>query len=279
MRQKILILGAKGMLGHELAEVFSEQNPILWDREDLDIVGKKDVENKLLEVKPTLIINAAAYTNVDGAETNGDLAVKINGYAVGHLAEVAKNLGAILVHYSTDYVFDGKKKDGYMESDQPNPINVYGQSKFLGEKLLLEKGDMYYLIRSSWIYGKNGKNFVDTILNKALTEEFLSVVNDQFGKPTYAKDLAYATKKLIDQMKPCGIYHLVNETDTGGVSWLDFADLAISIKGLDAEVRPCATKDFPSPTKRPKYGVLINTKFQRLRNWQESLTDYLENKN
>ncbi len=275
MDQKVLILGANGMLGHELAEVFFENNPILWDKAELDITKKEDVFKKLSDLKPTLIINSAAYTDVDGAESNVDLAMKINGEAIGYLAEAAKALGAIFIHFSTDYVFDGEKKQGYIESDKPNPINVYGESKLLGENLLQEKGEMYYLIRSSWLYGKNGKNFVDTILNKAKTEKFLSVVNDQIGHPTYSKDLAEAVKNLIEKSMPCGIYHLSNETEDFGVSWYDFAKRAISIKALNTEIRPCATKDFPRPAKRPKFGALVNTKFVKLRDWQTALADYL----
>jgi dTDP-4-dehydrorhamnose reductase len=272
---KIIILGAKGMFGHDLADVFKKENPILWDKDDLDITKENEVRDKIADIRPTLIINAAAYTDVDGAQTNSDLAMKINGNAVGYLAETAKNLGAILVHYSTDYVFDGKKKDGYVESDKPNPLNIYGQSKFLGEKLLLEKGEMYYLIRSSWLYGKNGKNFVDTIIAKAKKEKFFTVVDDQYGRPTYAKDLAQATKELVDQMKPCGIYHLVNETPIGGISWFNFAEKIISLTGLETEVKPCKTKDFPRPAKRPMYGSLINTKSNQLRDWENALADYL----
>lgn len=277
MEQKTLILGAKGMLGQALARVFASQNPILWDFGDLDITNEKKVREKLLALKPTLILNATGFTDVDGAETNKELAVKVNGKAVGYLAKIAKELGAILVHYSTDYVFAGEKKEGYKEDDQPNPISAYGYSKFLGEKELAENGEMYYLIRSSWMFGQAGqKNFVQKILAKAEYEKEIRVVNDQFGRPTYANDLAKKTKEIIDSFKPCGIYHLTNQTPAGGITWYDLAKKAVELKGLKTKVVPCQAKDFPKPAKRPKHGVLLNTKLEPLRDWQEALQEYLQ---
>ena len=276
MEQKTLILGAQGMLGHALSEVFKDKNPILWDRTDLDIANQEEVGKKLLTLKPTLIINAAAYTDVDGAEKNQKLANAINGEAVGYLAEVAKELGAIIVHYSTDYVFDGTKKAGYQEDDLPSPVGAYGASKFLGEKLLLKNSEMYYLIRSSWLFGEDGaKNFVKKILTKAKNQSSLKVVNDHFGKPTYAKDLARRTREIIDSQKPCGIYHVTNETPEGGITWFDLAKKAIELKGLKTEVVPVAAKEFPQAAKRPQYAALINTKLEPIRSWEEALKEYL----
>ena len=280
MAQKILILGAQGMLGQALNKVFVDKNPILWDLSELDITDKEEVEKKLKKLKPTLILNASGFTDVDGAETNETKAMAVNGQAVGYLAPVAKALGAIIVHYSTDYVFAGERKEGYKEDDIPNPISVYGKSKLLGEKLLQEKGEMYYLIRSSWMFGEFGlKNFVKKILTKAAKEGSLKVVNDHFGKPTYAKDLAGQTRKIIEEMKPCGIYHVTNETKAGGITWYDLAKLAIEIKGLNCQVVPCGAEEFPQPAKRPKYAALINTKLPPTRDWQEALADYLKNLN
>lgn len=272
----ILILGAQGMLGHALSEVFADKNPVLWDLSDLDITDENQGREKLLELKPTLIINAAGYTDVDGAEKNIELANAVNGEAVGCLAKVAKELGAILVHYSTDYVFDGKRQEGYKEDDLPGPLSAYGNSKYLGEKLLQQEGEMYYLIRSSWLFGEFGnKNFVQRILTKAKNQRKLKVVNDHFGKPTYAKDLARRTREIIDQMKPCGIYHVTNETPEGGITWFDLAKKAIELKGLSTEVIPCQADEFPQPAKRPQYAALINTKLEPLRDWEEALKDYL----
>ncbi len=276
--RRILILGALGMLGRALAEEFRDKNPILWGKADLDIADQKEVRKKLLALKPTLIINAAAYTDVDGAEKNHELANIINGEAVGYLAKVAKELGAIMVHYSTDYVFAGIKKAGYQEDDLPNPISAYGASKFLGEKLLLKNGEMYYLIRSSWLFGQDGeKNFVKKILTKAKNQSKLEVVNDHFGKPTYAKDLAKMTRKIIEEMKPCGIYHITNETPAGGITWYEFAKKAVELKGLKTKVVPAAAKEFPQAAKRPQYAALINTKLETMRSWEEALKEYLNN--
>jgi len=154
-------------------------------------------------------------------------------------------------------------------------LNVYGQSKLQGEELLQQKGEMFYLIRSSWLYGENGKNFIDTILTKAGQEPKLKVVNDQFGKPTYTKDLARKTREIIDQMKPCGIYHVTNKTKEGGISWYELAKRAVELKNLKCEVVPCSTFEFPRPAKRPKYSALVNTKLGPVRHWREALKEYL----
>src|SRR3989338_6689702 len=274
--QKVLILGAKGMLGRALAEAFSDLQPVLWDQFDLDITDAEEVREKLLALKPTLILNAAAYTDVDCSEKNIDLAMAVNGTAVGYLAKTAKNLGAILVHYSTDYVFDGAKKEGYKEDDSPNPLSAYGNSKLLGENLLKEKGEMYYLLRASWLFGEGGaKNFVRRILTKAEKERKLKVVADRFGKPTYAKDLAKRTREIIKSQKPCGIYHLTNETPAGGITWFDLAKKAIEIKGLKKKIELCASAEFPQPARRPQYAALINTKLEPMRSWEEALAEYL----
>jgi len=276
MEQKILILGANGMLGHALAEIFADQNPILWDSADLDITKADQVKTKLAELKPTLILNAAAYTDVDCAERNKELANSVNGYGVGYLAKAAKELGAILVHYSTDYIFDGKNKNGYKENDPTNPISAYGFSKQLGEQQLQQNCEMYYLIRSSWLFGEyGGKNFVKRILTKAQNQRKLKVVNDHFGKPTYAKDLAAKTREIINQQKPCGIYHVTNETMPEGISWYDLAKKAVELVGLKTEVVPCSSAEFPQPAKRPKYAMLVNTKLKPMRSWEEALEEYL----
>ncbi|MFA6215176.1 MAG: dTDP-4-dehydrorhamnose reductase [Patescibacteria group bacterium] len=276
MEQKILILGAKGMLGQQLAQAFADKNPVLWDRADLDITDEMQVKEKLTALKPTLIINAAAYTDVDCAEKNIELANSINGLAIGYLAKAAKELGAVLVHYGTDYVFDGSKKEGYNETDLPNPISAYGRSKLLGERLLQQNGEMYYLIRSSWLFGEFGpKNFVNRILTKAEKERKLKVVNDHFGRPTYAKDLAKKTREIIDQQLPCGIYHFTNSTKPGGITWYDFAKKAVELRGLKTKVVPCSSTEFPQPAKRPQFAALNNTKTEPLQSWEEALREYL----
>jgi len=263
------------MLGRALSSVFSDYDLTLWDMADVDITDREILEQKVFTLRPELIINAAAYTDVDGCEENEDSAVQVNGLAIGYLAAIAKKIGSILVHYSTDYVFDGKDKDGYAEDAKPNPVNAYGRSKLRGEEELVKKGDKYYLLRTSWLYGDNGKNFIETILTKAVESDNLRVVDDQFGKPTYTLDLAQKTREIIEQGKPFGIYHVTNETKAGGISWYEFAQAAIRLKGLAAQVEPCATEEFPRPAKRPQYSALVNTKLEPMRGWEEALKEYL----
>ena len=283
---KTIIIGARGMLGQELKKIFQDWNPICWDQAEIDIIDKKNVNEKIFEIKPKLVINAAAYTNVDGAETNRDLAMKVNGYGVGNLAEACKKVNAILIHYSTDYVFDGKNLEGYKEDDQPkNPINVYGESKLLGEKMLRENTDRFYLIRLSWLFGKFGKNFVETMLQLAEKNEIIKVVNDQRGKPTFALDLAKKTRSLVEEKFPFGIYHITNE---GACSWHEFAKEIFKIvqtqkaKPRDfacenIKVIPVSSKEFPTAAKRPAWSILINTKLPLSRPWQKALEEYLKN--
>ncbi|MDX9893272.1 MAG: dTDP-4-dehydrorhamnose reductase [Patescibacteria group bacterium] len=280
MEQKVLILGANGMLGHDLSRVFANQNPFLWDQTDLDITDQIAVEKKLADLHPTVIINAAAYTNVDGAETDAQAAFKINADAVGYLAQTAQTLGAILVHFSTEYVFDGKNKTGYREDSQIGPLNVYGHSKVSGEELLIKNCEMYYLIRSSWLYGHSpqigkprGLNFVETMLKLAAEGRPLKVVNDQFGSPTYTVDLALQTRNIIEQFKPCGIYHVTN---SGVCSWYDFAAEVFKLKGLAVDLQPIKSQDYPLATSRPQYSILLNTKLDPLRSWNDALKDYLQ---
>lgn len=274
---KVLILGANGMLGYDLIKVFSKNKSykiFTSSKEDLDITNKKGVQDKITNLKPDIVINAAAYTDVDGCETNKKLCMEVNGRAVGYIAQACKAQDSILVHFSTDYVFNGKKKQGYKEDEkQIDPINVYGQSKAEGEKELQKHTDKFYLIRTSWLYGKNGKNFVDTMLNLAKKRDRLKVVADQHGKPTYTLDLAISTKELIESQKPFGIYHLINENET---TWYDFAKKIFEIAKIKIQIKPCTSDEFPRPAKRPYYSSLINTKFPSLRPWQEALFDYLK---
>lgn len=269
---RILILGAKGMLGTELSSVLGDLNPTLWDQEDLNITQESAVRNKITVLNPELIINAAAYTDVDGAETNQDTANQINGKAVEILGVVANKIGAVLVHYSTDYVFDGRNKKGYKEDNATNPINAYGKSKLLGEKAIKKNCQKYYLIRTSWLFGKHGKNFVKTIIQLGKSKKEIKVVADQFGQPTYTVDLALKTRELVEAKKEYGIYHITNE---GITSWYDFTREIFRQIGLTVKVTPVATSEFPRPARRPEYSILINTKLTPMRSWKEALGDYL----
>ena len=272
---KILILGYKGMLGHEFVDVFKKGNElVLWDRDQIDISQKEEVIKKVGELKPDIVINAAAYTAVDDAESNKDLAYQVNGYAVGFLATVCKEINALLVHFSTDYVFDGENHLGYKENHPYQPLNMYGKSKALGEKFILDIKPRYYLIRTSWLFGKHGKNFVETMLRLAKEGKDLKIVNDQFGSPTYAKDLAEKVKKLIESHQPSGIYHITN---SGACNWYEFALKIFELADLKPNVKPVKSEEFPTPAKRPTYSMLVNTKLSPMRKWEEALRDYLLN--
>ena len=273
---KILILGAKGMLGHDLVEVFHDNEIIGWDIENLDLTDFALTEKKITELKPELIINAAAYTAVDDAETNREVALKVNGEVVGNLAKIAKKLDIPIVHYSTDYVFNGENAEGYQEDEkQIAPLNVYGESKALGEKLLQENTDKFYLIRISWLYGKNGKNFVETMLKLAKEKDELGIINDQTGCPTYTKDVALKTKEIIEGKLPFGIYHSAN---SGKATWYEFAKKIFELAKVNIKAKPIPTEAYPTPAKRPKNSILLNTKLKPLRKWEEALKDYITNR-
>lgn len=261
------------MLGHALADVFVEDDLVLGDLPDYDITNYNELNSQIDQIKPEIIINAAAYTNVDGCETDKELCLSVNGLALGNLAAAAKKHQAVLIHYSTDYVFDGLKQAGYREDDAINPINAYGQSKAKGEELILKSGCNFYLIRTAWLYGKFGKNFVDTIVDLSAKQSEIKVVNDQFGNPTYAPDLAKATRQLLIDKKPFGVYH---QTNANSCTWSDFALKIKEIKGFEATITPVSSVEFPRPAKRPQCSILINTKLSALRSWQEALVDYLK---
>lgn len=262
---KTLIIGASGMLGSDLCKVFPDA--VKLTHHDLDITDREQVIESILKIKPDVVINAAAYTNVDGCEDNKELAFQVNGHGPGYIAEACARAGAKLVHFSTDYVFDGSKKE-YVESDTPNPINVYGHSKLLGEKKIIENMDGYRIVRISWLFGIHGKNFVETMLKLSREMGTVKVVNDQFGKPTYTTDLANKIKEIIEL--DSGIYHITND---GVCSWYEFASSIVD------NVIPCTSEEFQRKAKRPKYSVLVNTKTEPMRHWREALKDYLQERN
>ena len=267
------------MLGQELKRVFRGAEVFSWDFEELDITNEAEVKEKISEVRPDVVINAAAYNNVDKAEEEKQKAVLLNGYAPGFIAKACKEAGAVFVHYSTDYVFDGEKKDGYTESDIPKPISVYGASKLLGEIETQKNTDKYYIIRLSRLFGKIGdglsvkKSFVDTMLSLAENKNELEVVNGELSSPTYAPDLAERTKYIIETKQPFGIYHSAN---SGACTWYEFACEIFKQKGIDIKVIPVSGDKFPRPAKRPKYSILLNTKLPAMRSWKEALSDYLK---
>ncbi|MGA2162738.1 MAG: dTDP-4-dehydrorhamnose reductase [Methanoregula sp.] len=259
--KKVLILGAYGMLGYDLQHVFP--GAVLRGH-DLDITDAGKVTAALRDIKPALVINAAAYTDVDGCEDHRDVAFGVNGDALLSLARACKDAGACLIHYSTDYVFDGTRTS-YREIDVPHPVNAYGESKLLGEKHIRETMDDYRIIRTSWLFGTHGKNFVETMLRLSREMPEVRVVNDQFGKPTYTADLAQKTAGIAG-LDP-GIYHITNE---GVCSWFEFA------RAIIQNVVPCSTAEYPRRAQRPAYSVLVNTKTTPMRSWNEALTAYLK---
>lgn len=273
---KILILGAQGMLGRELAKSFADPENYqltLWDREELDVTDPEAVEAKVKEIAPEAIINAAAYTAVDKAESEPEIVYQINGYAVGHLAAVAKELGALLVHFSTDYVFDGENRQGYREDEtRKNPATVYGKSKKLAEQMIEDIGPRHYLIRTQWLFGAAGKNFIETMLRLAGEGRELRVVNDQFGSPTYAKDLADRVREMIEEKRESGVYHVTNSETC---NWYQFALKIFELTDLQSKVTAVKSEEFAAAAKRPTYSMLINTKLPPLRPWQEALRAYL----
>lgn len=260
---KTVIFGAYGMLGHDLAAVYP--GAALRGHE-LDITDEGAVSACIRDLSPDLVVNAAAYTDVDGCEDNRDLAFAVNGEALAHIALACSDAGAMLVHYSTDYVFDGSKTE-YIESDTPAPINVYGASKLLGEQNIVKNTDDYRIIRTSWLFGRHGKNFVETMLHLSKQMDQVRVVNDQVGKPTYTVDLARKTPEIVS-LEP-GIYHVTND---GVCSWYEFA------RAIIENVVPCSSAEFLRKAKRPAYSVLANTKTAPLRHWSDALADYLNAK-
>lgn len=310
---------------------------------DLDITNFEELSKKFEKISPNFVINCAAYTDVDGCESNKEVAFKTNGESLVEIAKACKKYGSILIHFSTDYVFDGKKEDGYCESDSPNPINVYGESKMLGEKMIIEAMNRvapssaspsvfvsapastsvlsspstpapvrsaidsgFYIIRTSWLFGPNGKNFVDTMIKLSHERDELNVVGDQIGSPTYTNDLtsavidfflapylvdlptqhehslknehehachefAYAYGAPIKKL-PFGIYHLTN---SGICSWYEFAKKLFELKNIDVKVNAITSDELLRPAKRPSCSILKNTKLMPLRHWEEALKAYL----
>jgi dTDP-4-dehydrorhamnose reductase len=278
--KKILILGAQGMLGQEMLKVFPDA--IGWDREDVNIANETQVKEKITALRPALIINCAAYNAVDDCENEAGfaLAQKINGEAAGYLADVCLELKATLVHYSTNYVFDGEAKAGYAEDAAPNPISKYGESKLLGEQKILRHQNLkYYLIRTSKLFGPKGKselakeNFFDTMIKLSEKKKELKVVDEELSNFTYAPDLAQATKDLVEQNFKHGIYHIANANP---VTWYQAAEMLFDMLGKSVTLIPVAGNDFPRPAKRPKYGILLNTKLPKLRGYEEALEEYLK---
>jgi len=271
---KTLLLGAQGMLGSALAQIFADTELTALALADLDITNQPAVRDKITTLKPELIINAAAYTDVDGAENDFKNALKVNATAVKYIAEAAKEIDATLVHYSTDYIFPGDRQKGYDEDDKPGPpVNRYGQTKLAAEQALQDVNPRFFILRTAWLYGPNGKNFVDTMLELATKRDELSVINDQFGSPTYTGDLAQATKEIVSGSYEPGIYHTVN---SGIATWYEFAQKIFELASVKIKVSPIPSTDYPLPADRPKYSVLNNNRGPKFRPWNQALEDYIQ---
>lgn len=258
---KTLIFGSEGMLGEDLCIVFPDA--IKLKHSDLDITNREKVIETIERFRPNVVINAAGYAAVDDCEENQELAISVNGLAPGYIAGSCSKIGSKLIHYSTDYIFDGLKRE-YIESDIPNPINIYGKSKLTGERNIIKNTDNYYIIRTSWLFGTYGNNFVEAMLKLSRQMKTVRVVDDQFGKPTYSADLAIKTMEILT-CSP-GIYHITNECTC---SWFEFASSIIN------NVVPCTSEEFIRKAKRPKYSILTNTKTTPMRHWKDALAEYL----
>ena len=276
---KILLLGHKGMLGSDLLTRLSPDHDVTGkDLEDFDLTSAESCRQVVEEVMPQVVINAAAYTDVDGAEKNRDLCFAANVGGVGHLVSACRDHRIRIVHFSTDYVFNGAKEGLYTEEDLTNPLNVYGASKEEGEKILAAYTGPWLLVRTAWLYGKNGRNFVTTILDKTKTTKSLTVVDDQIGSPTYSWDLAGAVKVLLEGGWN-GTFHVTNR---GVCSWYEFAVKIIQYAGLqDISVAPCNSEQSARPAKRPSFGGLSGKKFtettgKTMRVWQMALRDFMD---
>ena len=275
---KILIIGSNGMLGHDLVDVLDENHDlILTTSKILDITDKQKTIDFIVDNKPDIVINSAAYTDVDGCEENQDLAFSVNGEGVRNLALGCSEVDCPLVHVSTDYVFNGENTRPWVEDDEIGPISVYGKSKLKGEEAILEVLDKYFIIRTAWLYGINGRNFPKTMLELAENHSEITVVYDEVGSPTYTPDLAEAISKLIET-DYYGIYHITNSESC---SWCEFAKYIFEVAGKDVKVIPVTASEFARAAPRPSYSVLENKKwidngFEPLRSYKEAIKDYIE---
>lgn len=275
---RILILGYRGMLGSELFSRLTARHQVVGkDVDDFDIASEQACRCIIAEAEPEVVINAAAYTDVDGSEKARELCFAVNAEGVKHIALACYPGRIKIVHFSTDYVFDGTKDKPYREEDACHPLNVYGEAKLAGEKNLLQYSDHYLIVRTAWMYGKQGRNFVKTILAKAREVGRLEVVNDQRGSPTYAKDLAAAVELLLAGGHG-GIFHVTNR---GACSWYEFALKILAYAGItDVPVTPVDSFRMPRPAMRPCNAVLNCSKFIKttgkvMQFWQLALQDYL----
>lgn len=276
---KVLVTGVKGQLGYDVMAELAKRNieAIGVDIDEMDITDKISVEKVIGEAAPDVVVHCAAYTAVDAAEDNEALCRRVNADGTRNIAEVCKKLDCKMVYISTDYVFDGHGTRPWEPDDERHPLNVYGQTKYEGELAVQENLSKYFIVRIAWVFGKNGKNFVKTMLKLAETHDKLTVVNDQFGSPTYTYDLARLLVDMI-QTDKYGIYHATNE---GTCTWYEFACEIFRQAGVKIEVTPVPASEYPTKAKRPENSRLDKSKltengFERLPSWQDALRRYIK---
>jgi dTDP-4-dehydrorhamnose reductase len=279
---KILLTGASGQVGYELERSLQGLGEVVApDRAHMDLSRLDQVREVIRTVKPNLIVNPAAYTAVDKAETDVELARCINAHAPAVMAEEARKLGAALVHYSTDYVFDGSAATAYRETDQTGPLNVYGQTKLEGEQAIAASGADHLILRTSWVYGMRGKNFLLTMLRLGRERDELRVVNDQHGAPTWSRTIADTTALILAQARAGGshwwrahggLYHL---TSQGQTTWFEFTAAILAESGIECRLTPISSAEYPVPAKRPQNSVMNSDKlisnFCSLPDWRTAL--------
>ncbi|WP_055668568.1 dTDP-4-dehydrorhamnose reductase [Desnuesiella massiliensis] len=289
---KILITGSRGQVGSQLINILNKGKSELGeipiqiknaavigkDSKELNIANFYNVKKVLKEIKPDIVINAAAYTNVDGCETNKELAFNVNAFGAKNLAIACEDIGAKIVHISTDYIFSGEGSTPFKESDEASPQSIYGISKNMGDNFVREFSSKHFIVRPSWVYGYNGKNFVYTVMKVGKERGSLKVVNDQRGNPTNVEDLSHHILKLIATER-YGVYHCSGH---GECTWYDFACKIIELSRIPCKVIPCATDEYPSEAKRPTYSsldnlMLRNTVGDEMRSWEEALSTFIEN--
>jgi len=290
MKKRLLVTGSSGMLGKALCNRFKDDYELyatdITESETpsfnkLDVTSQADVTGIVKQIKPDIVIHAAAYTDVDGCETSEEKAFKVNTDGARNVALALRDLGGILLYISTDYVFDGKKKKPYTEDDQPNPINVYGNSKLEGERAVQEVLNKYVVIRSSWLYGGGGKNFVDTINKQPFYKEGLKVVSDQVGSPTYTSDLADGVFRLVRCALDRTIEKIYHVTNSGRVSWYDFAKMILKYADIkNASILSVSSEESDRVALRPRMSALDNRRYQKttghkLRSFEEALKEYI----
>lgn len=270
---RVLVTGAGGQLGLELVEILPDlgHEVVALARKEFDIADPASVERTLEDHAPELVVNAAAYTNVDGCETETDLAYSVNALGPRNLAQVCERRGCELLHVSTNYVFDGEGDRPYEPFEPPRPISAYGRTKLAGEEFVMRLTSRWYVVRSAGVYGR-GHNFVRTMLRVAAERDLLKVKNDEFISPTYARDLAEGIAGVIEK-KRYGLYHLTN---SGSCSWYEFAREIFRIAGVEVEVVPIPGSEYPLPAARPANGLLSALGSPGLRHWREALAEYLE---